>query len=331
MSGSNIIYYKGGCNHCKEEKILLVARIKQKEDYQAIVHFIKEQGGEILLDAFDPVQSIHHNYSWRCLKGHLTKESTSQINARMQKTSHWCRECEEEVRELYREQMQFKKAKKLAKKNGVTFHPEHSSAKENRYHFRCDKGHPKVMKKHTINFMGRSDQDYICQECIADNRADEAQQLIKQLYGKNAQFLDPYISSTHRHSWSCGVKGHSPFEAKMIDLQRNSKSSGCEECHKKKNKRVGLSTIITQAQQLNDRFCKVPGRVTLLSDEGIDSRASLLWRCSNKEHQPFVRSYDNMRRRERWCPDCEGGKRHYSQCHVKLQRKRGVTDETITL
>lgn len=64
----------------------------------------------------------------------------------------------------------------------------------------------------------------------------------------------------------------------------------------------------TQLQKCHDYAISKGGKC--LSLEYINSNTKLEWKCHNEEHPSWLSNWEHAVKRQRWCPECNGGKKN---------------------
>jgi len=118
-----------------------------------------------------------------------------------------------------------------------------------------------------------------------------------------------------KYLWSCGVEGHEPWDTRPDVINGG---SWCPSCSSQRNQPYTYEEIKNIALNRGIEETKVPGRIIttheeytlILNDpnrEKSPSKIHLLWKCGNKEHEPWESTITNINQ-GRWCPRCSEGK-----------------------
>lgn len=101
-----------------------------------------------------------------------------------------------------------------------------------------------------------------------------------------------YINSKTNMEWKCHDKEHSSWMGKYENVVSN--KTWCAACANNK-KLDGLSIAKSYATSRNG---------TCLSQEYINTKTKLEWKCDNKNHPSWFSAYEKAVRRKQWCPEC---------------------------
>lgn len=103
-----------------------------------------------------------------------------------------------------------------------------------------------------------------------------------------------YINSDNPLLWKCHVLEHDPWNAMHMSVVRN--GSWCPECRGRTPKNRMFRKVHEYAQKQNG-IC--------LSEEYVNVREPLEWKCDNEEHPSWFKSYSDVVQKNRWCRRCK--------------------------
>lgn len=101
-----------------------------------------------------------------------------------------------------------------------------------------------------------------------------------------------YISGKDKLEWKCHNSNHKSWLSHCINTIYN--KQWCPECAGNQK----LNGLILAQEYATSKNGKC------LSDEYVNTKIKLKWKCINNKHSIFHKSFEHAVRRGQWCPDC---------------------------
>lgn len=213
--------------------------------------------------------------------------------------NRWCKSCAVHSPE-WTENKQ--KAIDIAKSHGglVIFPKDIEHIKTNTVlTFKCSNHEHKPWK---TMFRNVSEFETWCPECAGRFTPQEFVQKAHKFAQDNGGvcLTNTYENQNSRFKFKCSIPDHDEFEGTYSMIQSN---VWCKEC--KKTSESVLAYKASRLQEAKD-FAKTRGG-ECLSTEFIAAEEYLIWKCHEKNHNPWKSKFTNtVGSNQRWCPECAG-------------------------
>jgi thiol-disulfide isomerase/thioredoxin len=232
-----------------------------------------------------------HKLLWQCKDGHQWLAEWHSILT----GKTWCPECWAELRKCSIIELQQFASSKQGKLISTKY--INSTAK---MLWECEKGHQWRTKWNSI----KNSKSW-CPAC--SSALCDIKELQKHAENKNGKLLSTdYINSRQKLLWECS-EGHK-WKASWDNIKN--KASWCPECAR--CSKLDISKLQQFANNKNG---------TLLSTNYVNNNTKLLWECS--EGHKWKASWDNIKNKASWCPECSSFKTEY-KCKELLEQRLNI-------
>lgn len=228
---------------------------------------------------------------WKC---HNSKhEIFEEIYSAVTKHNKWCPECSKvNIKEEFLD-----RAKEHAQSKGGECLSSEYINMHNKLKWKCNHVNHKPW---FASFTSIIHNNTWCKQCSNEkaslnlrnkNGLLEAQEYAESKGGKCLS--TNYINSNTKLEWKCNIAEHNSWFANFSSVVLG--GGWCPEC-------VGKFSKSDQLEKIK-QYAKSKGG-ECLSNEFINSKNKLLFKCGNKDHKPWKATFTHIMRSDTWCRQC---------------------------
>lgn len=326
---AHILYSDGWCLECKAEEREKEKNAKDKKEFELKAKSLKEDNGLVLDEPLDIFKDSETPMRFLCKRTHIVYLSLLEIRRKTLGNISFCPECASQERivkkwvgdlEAHRN-FEHITDKYIELKNRFKIMLDGPIAGSGPIIVVCNGENTHRLKTERYNFNRNVRENYwVCKECELESYSN----FIQEVLSEKAKYIG---TKSGKHYWNCGQgEGHEDFCATPSEIREKGKQTCCPTCFPRINAKKTSKQIMEKATLLHKEYsgCDKPPQV-IGSDVEFKSTASIPYKCCHEEHLPFFVSYDNMRGKELWCPECK--RRKPSKDQIEKVRKLLKLDE----